>query len=300
MKAKSTRIAVLLTCHNRKKLTERCVKSVEIAVRAINDKHINLHYFITDDSCTDGTPDMIASNLPPERLTIIEADGNAFWAGGMRMAWRAALKHSDWDFFLLLNDDTIVFDNLFSELFEAHEYSLETFHKSGIYSGNTCEVGDHNKITFGGKVKKGHFLYRFERLMPNGTPQRCDIVNANILMVSNDVVGQIGIFPDCYIHGCADNDYGYRCNDNDIPVLITSNVCGACDADNYNFTEELSKLRKMSLSGRYKYLRFPVHSIHDLLQLYFRWRKMFVLPIIARQLIILLMPGLLLKIIKRQ
>lgn len=278
-KPDSIRIAVLLTCHNRKDLTVACIGST---IRAMEnfEGHISLHFFLTDDACTDGTPEAAMDAAGDIPMTIIGAGGNAFWAGGMRMAWNKAIEFGGFDFYLLLNDDTEAWDNLFGELLRCDEFAKSTFGKQGIYSGNTSWKHDRTKISFGGKVAGKGLLKRFVRLQPSGVPQHCDIVNGNILMVPNTVVETIGIFPECYIHGAADNDYGMRANKHKLPVLITGGFCGSCDADNYDYLAEMQKLSAMSLKERISYLRFPVRSVHDSLAYSLRWRKLFV-PIIA-------------------
>lgn len=295
----SISIAVLLTCHNRCNLTSRCLHSVYQAKQKYNTggNTVNLHFFITDDKCTDNTVAEAKDILVQEDLTIVDADGSAFWAGGMRLAWRKALESEKFDFFLLLNDDTEVWENLFDELLDCHEYAIGKYGKGGIYSGNTSWFNDKSKITFGGKVAGSGFFSRFYRLMPNGTPQNCDIVNANILMVSANVVDEIGIFPDCYIHGAADNDYGMRANHAGLPVLITSDFCGSCDAENYDYYAEMQKLNNMSIKQRMDYFKFPVKSIHDTIAFSIRWRKRMVPLILAMHLIQIASPSLYYKIL---
>lgn len=291
------KIAVLLTCHNRCELTKRCLKSVLKAQEVYNCVHqkIVCRFFLTDDKCTDDTV-MLAKNILGDRLTVIHADGNAFWAGGMRLAWRKALETYECNFYLLINDDTEVWDNLFVELFSCHEYALKVCGNGGVYSGNTSWFDDRTKISFGGKVSSGGAFGRFRRLIPNGSPQRCDIVNANILMVSSNVVYKIGIFPTCYIHGAADNDYGMRANHAGLPVLITASFCGSCDADNYNYYNEMKKLKTMSIIERIDYFRFPVRSIHDTLEFSIRWRKCMVPIILLMHYLQLLSPSLYFKL----
>lgn len=287
------KIAVLLTCFNRKVLTLSCLEHVLKAREAYNVNHndkIKLSFFLTDDKCTDGTPDAVGDLLQNESLTIISANGNAYWAGGMRLAWNKALEVGCFDFYLLLNDDTDVWPNLFDELLEAHEYSLKNFSVYGIYSGNTTWKNNHSVITFGGKKEYGRFFKKYVRLSPIGIPQKCDIVNANILMVPDAVVKKIGIFPDCYVHGAADNDYGKRAADAGFLVLITANFCGSCDADNYDVDEECAKIKKMNLKQRKKYFNNPVHSIHDIVEFSKRWRTTEVPMIIIRHFLHVYLP----------
>lgn len=275
----SIKIAALLTCFNRKAMTVSCLQKLMRARDLYNEKNedkIVVSVFLTDDKCTDGTPEAVRECMKSEDLHIIEADGNAFWAGGMRLAWKEAVNTGGFDFFLLLNDDTDVWDNLFEELLSSHKYCKKEFGKGGVYSGNTTWKNDRTKMSFGGKKGNGAFIERFSWVYPNGTPQCCDIVNANILMVAKEVVDGIGIFPDYYKHGAADNDYGMRANKAGYPVVITSGYCGSCDADNYDHRAECEKLSKMTLAQRKKYFANPVHSIHDKYEFTKRWRKPFV------------------------
>lgn len=288
-------IAVLLTCFNRKKLTEACINSVINAKNNYNG-NIKLNFFLTDDGCTDGTAEAARKVVGNHPIMIVKANGSAYWAGGMRLAWKKAIETDNYDFYLLLNDDTIVWENVFNELFICHDYAIHHYGKGGIYSGNTSWFKDKTKITFGGKVAGKGLFARYYRLNPNGSPQKCDIVNANILLVSRNVVENIGIFPDCYIHGAADNDYGMRTNNAGLPVLITPGFCGSCDADNYNYYLEMKKLSSMTLMSRIHYFNFPVRSIHDSLAFSVRWRKRMVPIILFLHFIQIISPFLYYKI----
>lgn len=277
-------IAVLLTCFNRKEKTLSCLGSLYNALSLYNDKKrnkIDISVYLTDDGCTDGTGDAIKNNFSDKDITILQGTGNLFWAGGMRFAWNEALKkHNEWDFYLLLNDDTDLLDNLFDELMNTHKYCLENYKKSGIYSGITSAKSDHNKMTYGGDVWKNKFLGTSIRLKPIGQPQMCDITNANILLVSKKVVDTIGIFWNGYIHGRADNDYANTARKKGIPVLITANFCGRCDNDHKSSEEITEAVISMSLSERKKYFSNPIRSNKDYLK-YIRRNMPFRYPMVA-------------------
>lgn len=296
------KIAVLLTCFNRKLLTISCLEHLLKARDSYNATHeemISLSFFVTDDKCTDGTPNAIKDVLQNEPLTIVPADGNAYWAGGMRMAWRKAIESGSFDFYLLLNDDTDVWKNLFDELLEVHRYSLENFACCGIYSGNTTQKDDKSKITFGGKKEYGRLLKRNVRLSPNGVPQECDVVNANILLVPQEVVNLVGIFPDCYIHSAADNDYAKRVYNHGFKVFITANFCGSCDADNYDVYSQCKKIKLMSIKERREYFSNPVRSLHDSLEYYRNWKKMYIPIAIVRHFLQIYFPMFYFRIFNR-
>lgn len=262
-------IAVIITCFNRKEKTVKCIEQllkVKDRYNSYAEDKVDLTVYLTDDGCTDGTAEAVRALCKHEELHIIQGDGQCFWAGGMRMAWREALKMKEhWHFYLLMNDDTLVMDNVFDELIVANAFSLAHFKEEGIYSGVTCSESDSNVITYGGDVYNDVTRTTTRRIQPQGKPLHADIVNANILFVSASVVEKIGIFPDCYTHACADNDYGMMANRNKIPVLVTARACGRCDNDHRSEEEECLRMVGMTLAERRKYVSNPLHSDKDYL-----------------------------------
>ena len=222
--------------------------------------------YVTDDGCTDGTIDSIQKEFAEREINIIRGNGQLFWAGGMRVAWKEALKHSsDYDYFLLLNDDTIVFENCFEELLRTNDYSLHEYKRQGIYSGITCSVNDSNKISYGGSVWVNRLMAIPKLLKPSGEPQLCDMANANILLVPKVVVNKIGILYEGYSHAIADYDYSINARRNKIPVLVTAAVCGKCDDDHGTPEENGRKICAMGLEDRINYFKHPLHSNKDYL-----------------------------------
>lgn len=260
------KIAVLLTCFNRKLQTLSCLENVLNACNKYNSEHtnkINLSFFITDDKCTDGTPDVVKDFLKTEDLTIIPADGNAYWAGGMRLAWRKALESDSFDFYLLLNDDTKINEDCFKILMDTHSYCISHFGKEGVYTAFINDPDDKNRITYGAKEYKKGLFYKAADMLPTGIPQECTMPNANILMVSKKVCASVGILSDDYIHGGADWDYGFLCKNAGFPVLTTSHVCGACKNDHKNASEEAKLVKKMTIKERKKFVNRPTREYRD-------------------------------------
>lgn len=269
------KIAVLLTFHNRKEKTLRCISSLYNALDHYHsvqqENNLLLELFLTDDGSTDGTSECIAERFGNSHITIIQGDGNLFWAGGMRKAWNTALDSKiDWDFYLLLNDDVELMPNVFDELFDAHQYAIEHYGREGVYSGITCDPNDHNKMTYGGNVWTNRLLAKSVRLFPSGEPQLCDVTNANILMVSNSVVKKIGIFYKGYVHGSADQDYSDMARKNKLPVLLTAHFCGLCENDHIDPKVEQDKIMNMSFKQRKAYFKHPLHSTKE--QIVSEWR----------------------------
>lgn len=263
-------IAILLTCYNRILKTKACLNSLLLALNKFNsipsNTRINLSIFLTDDACTDGTAEAAKEICCEQDLHIVQGDGKQFWAGGMRMAWREALSQGiDWDFFLLLNDDTILYENTLLELLDTHSYCLKKYGCAGIYSGITCAIGEPEVITYSGDVFESNAKGKWHRLGPSEVPQLVDQCNANILLVSKEVVDKIGIFHDGYIHGAADLDYCMQTRKAGFPALITAKVIGECEYDHVTEKEECEKLINMSFSKRKQYIYHPTHSDKDYL-----------------------------------
>ncbi len=263
-------IAILLTCHNRRDKTRRCLQSLKEALFLNYNSQIDkiwIEIFLTNDGCTDGTPESAKEVFSDKNiLHILQGDGNLYWAGGMRFCWKEARKrHAEWDYYLLLNDDTELMPNLFDELFCAEQYSLDQFSQEGIISGITCDIRDSARITYGGDIWVNKVMAKTKRLAPNGKPQLCDLANANILLVPSVVVDKIGIFYEGYKHGKADYDYSNTARKAGIPVVLTANACGKCEHDHYDFASEAKKVTNMSLKQRKEYFHNPVHSISDYL-----------------------------------
>lgn len=263
-------IAVLMTCFNRCTKTIACLDSLFEAIKHYNftcaESNVNCTVFLTDDGCSDGTPDSVMNHFPHEHINIIQGDGSLYWAGGMRKAWQASLNaNHQYKYFLLLNDDTVLTLELFVELFATEKYSINEFGKEGIVSGITSSVDSPQTMTYGGSVWVNRFLATTKRLEPLGKPQLCDLTNANILLVPSYVVDILGIFYKGYHHGNADYDYSYHARKKGIPVLLTAQFCGRCNHDHMRSKEVAQKVINMSFAERRRYFSNPVYSNKDYL-----------------------------------
>ena len=263
------KIAVLLTCFNRKEKTLSCLAGLYESQRVYNERNsspIELEVFLTDDGCTDGTAQAVQASFAGKSIHILQGTGNMFWAGGMRFAWKEALKHhKEWDYYLLLNDDTTINAYCFNELMHTEAYSLDHYKQLAVVSGITCSADDPTKITYGGDIIPNKFNGRLIRLGRSSEPQMVDLTNANILLVPKEVVDKIGIFYEGYKHGRADNDYSMLARRKGIPLLITPGACGTCENDHGSKADFRDKVINMSQKERTAYFNHPICCNHDYL-----------------------------------
>lgn len=201
-------IAVLLTCHNRKANTVECLNQLYN-----QDEVSNLSYdvYLVDDGCTDGTGDAVRKNFP--QVHVIKGNGELYWNRGMYLAWKTALEKGNYDGFLWLNDDTMLYRNALKEIFSLDYHS--------IVVGCTCPFKNQNEISYGASFKGN-------TLIPDQNPQPCDLFNGNIVFIPQNVVEKIGVLNPYYRHSIGDFEYARRAYRNNIPVTVAP-ILGKCD-----------------------------------------------------------------------
>lgn len=248
------RIAIIMTVFNRREKTIRCLDTLQQVWEAeLSAPYIEV--FVTNDGCTDGTPDAIVRQGYKFPINILEGSGDLYWLGGMNKAWRAAIDRGGFDGYLWLNDDTAILPGLFSMIREAEEYSLATYKSRGIYVGSTCDPYT-GKFTYGGFDYVNKWTLKDRFVIPDGNCiQACECAHGNITYVSNDVVQRMGVFYDGYIHGAGDHDYTYQAHKQGFPILVMKNYAGYCENDHIG---KGKRLEDMTFRQRLHYLKSPL------------------------------------------
>lgn len=206
-------IAVLITVFNRKNTTLRCL------ARLYNQLPLDgfdVDVYLTDDGCTDGTPEAVASLFP--KVNVIHGKGDLYWNRGMWTAWNTAVETKCYNYYLWINDDTFVYDNMLATL-------LIVANKTGdeaIIVGAT-QATDHSCLTYGGRIRSG------EIPQPNGDIMPVDFFNGNIVLVPQKVYAVLGNLDYYFTHSKGDFDYGMRANKAGIKIYQAGCVLGECD-----------------------------------------------------------------------
>jgi GT2 family glycosyltransferase len=224
-------------------------------------ENYEIEVFLVDDGSTDGSGEDVKKEFP--QVNIIKGNGNLFWAGGMRLAWQEALKE-DLDFYLLLNDDTILYPHALNLLMAAHNYAMEKFHQGGIYVGSTNDPKT-KEFTYGGHKLLNRISVKSKAIKPQDNMiQTCDFANANIMLVSKNIVESIGILSNKFTHLLADYDYTLTANKKGFPILVCSDYCGTCADDhdknwlsgNYSVSERMKYLFNSKHLAYHEYLYY--------------------------------------------
>ncbi|WP_105000896.1 glycosyltransferase family protein [Aureicoccus marinus] len=180
---------------------------------------------------------------------------------------RKALNKGTYDGYLLLNDDTNVYPNLFGQLNLTESLCETNYGKKGIYIGSTQDPIS-KKLSYGGAVITNKWLYKFKKRIPNGEIQSCELGNANILYSSKEVVDKIGTLSDGYKHGIADFDYTLRAVKQNIPVMVMPDFNGTCENDHRSMYHNFEN---KPLKQRIEYLYHPL-GVDFSSRLKFMWR----------------------------
>lgn len=207
-------IAILLTVFNRKEQTLLCLQN--IFTQSL-PKDYKLDVYLVNDGCTDGTPEAIEIKYP--MVILINAKGNLFWNRGMHLAWKTAIKQKTYDFFIWLNDDTI----LDKKAIESLIITSQLKEHQSIIIGSTSATNNNQQVTYGGRsFSKG-------LLPPQKTAVECDYFNGNIVLIPNTVYKKVGTNDPVFHHALGDFDYGLRAAKLGVQSFVAPGFLGQCD-----------------------------------------------------------------------
>ena len=77
------KIAILITCHNRKKNS----KMFKIFKKSKNVEHVDFKIYLTDDNSQDRTKEKFSKKYP--NVEILNGNGNLFWGGGTNLCFKS-------------------------------------------------------------------------------------------------------------------------------------------------------------------------------------------------------------------
>ncbi|MBR1871598.1 MAG: glycosyltransferase family 2 protein [Bacteroidales bacterium] len=235
------RVAVLMTVFNRREKTlaalEGCFRQIDSV--AAQEKY-SFEIWITDDGSTDGTSEAVSQAYPS--VHILHSGGGLYWNRGMRLAWTEAAKDEP-DFYLWLNDDTILAEGALAVMLETSEYLR---HKAIVVGTATGEDGSYS---YGGRM-------RSNKIVPPDPviPVPCYTFNGNLVLVPKAVYDALGNLEPAYHHSFGDYDYGVRALKKNITRVVAPGVLATCDR---NPGVEVWRNSGYSLRERYAYLLGP-------------------------------------------
>lgn len=210
------RIAILLTVYNRREKTLACLTNI-YKQKSIENYLVDI--YLTDDNSTDGTAEAVKEQFP--QVNVINGNGTLYWNRGMIAAWSEAMHKNDYDFYLWLNDDTVLISKALRLLLDCSKVKND---KAIIIGATYSENSD--VVTYSGYEKNG------KRIIPDGTMQKCEYFNGNIVLIPKVVYHAVGMNDNRYSHSIGDFDYGLRAKQKGIEAYVAPCALGFCDRHN--------------------------------------------------------------------
>lgn len=244
------RIAVLVTSFNRRKITLQCLKTL-FKQYGINES-FQFSVFLVDDASTDGTGDAIKKDFP--MVNVVSGTGELYWNRGMHLAWQKAIaSKQNFDHYLWLNDDVVLYDHAISHLLAC----AEQVDSKGIICGVFESEKNSNTISYGGGNLKGKVYY--PNTLKTEELQECTIINGNCVLIPEYVYEAIGLIDPIFPHSLGDHDYALRASKKGIKSYTTKEFIGHCSKN-----PSLPKwcLPEVALTDRLKSLYSPLGNSH--------------------------------------
>jgi len=239
--------AILITCYNRVETTIECLKHCYDALSLID--YCDHDIFLLDDNSPDKTGEIIKKMYP--LINVIYGNGNCFWSGGTRKLWEAASSNKDYDYYVWLNDDSILFKNAFSVIYN----DLKVNRFSIILGTFISSVSNTNQITYGGRDDN------LSLLIPNGIPQQCFLMNGNFVFIPKAIFKKVGFLNKVFTHNYGDIDYGLRTIKNNFKIYIASEVIGLCDKNELELWRKPNSRFLQRLKSLYESKNFIAHEV---------------------------------------
>lgn len=188
---------------------------------------IELTVYLFDDGSSDGTASLVRQEF--SQVHLLEGDGNAYWNGGMRAAFGAAIDDGH-DFYLWLNDDVRLFDGFLAKLLRTHDVVKVQGAPSNIIAGATQDPLS-GELTYSGFVHASHRRpLWFKKLKPDANhPLECDTMNGNCVLIPHSVVELVGNLDPVYIQTASDMDYGLRARNAGAKIWVAPGYVGECE-----------------------------------------------------------------------
>ncbi|MEO8890768.1 MAG: glycosyltransferase family 2 protein, partial [Coleofasciculaceae cyanobacterium] len=191
---KRDRLAALLTCYNRSSET---IASLAALFHQEYNREVTIDVYLVDDGSTDNTTTAVGQHYP--QVKIIPGTGNLFWNGGMRLAFAEAMQQ-DYDYYLWLNDDTLLYPNALETLLATSDSLQQQGETRALIAGSTCDR-QSQALTYGGVVRRSRWRpLKFDLLQPSQQVQRCDTINGNCVLISRNVVQLVGNLDPAFTH----------------------------------------------------------------------------------------------------
>lgn len=222
------RLCVLLTCFNRRDKTLACLARLACNRTAVVSRGWQVDAVLVDDGSTDGTAEAVRERYP--WVTVLRSTEPLFWSRGMHLAQQQPLARTA-DAQLWLNDDVLLVDTALQSLLDCLAEvapGVDAPDASVIVVGATRDAVTGATSYGAQRQVSGWRRTSFVGVEPTGRPQRCDVMNGNIVLVPRQAALRVGDIDATFEHAMGDTDYSLRAGRVGVPVWLAPGHLGCC------------------------------------------------------------------------
>jgi GT2 family glycosyltransferase len=219
-------LAVCIAAFNRRERTLACLRALHGCTLP---EGLGLEVYLLDDASTDGTGAAVRAEFPA--VTILQGTGSLFWAGGMRVAYGAALAR-DHAYYLWMNDDVVPRPDALVRLVETERALCAEQGRHHLVSGGMWDSAGDAPSYGGYNLASRINPSRIDMVLPDpAEPRPIDLTNANMLLIPRAIARTIGNIPPWFTHTLADWDYGLRARRAGFGTTLAPGFAGECEAN---------------------------------------------------------------------
>lgn len=212
-----SKIVVVMTCHNRKEKTTKCLRKLHTG-----NENNEYHYIVVDSGSTDGTCEEIESSGYTD-VELVHAEPTLFWNGGMHRGIAIGMSKPDqYDYMLLVNDDVDFVPGILDRMIE---YSMKPDRCGSVIVGPTCDT--FGNFSYGGILYNKGISYVM--IGPDEPDTECTTFNANCTLIPMDVMKTVGNVDPYYKHSMGDFDLGFRITREKKKIFVMPEYVGICN-----------------------------------------------------------------------
>lgn len=208
--------AIILLNYNSYHDTSECIESI------LKTGEDNYKIFIVDNASQDKSIVQLKKDYSNNSLIkFLCSDENLGFSGGCNIGVQYALKN-EFDYILLLNNDTLVTEYFIKELI----LIAESDKKIGIVGGKTLFADDKKSIwDAGGYISNRSFRGIRRRQESPGINEVREVgfVTCCLALVKKEVFSEIGLLPEAYFFGSEEWEFSLRAKRSGFKLVYTPN-----------------------------------------------------------------------------
>lgn len=203
-----SKIATILVNYNGLSDTIECIKSIQKSKFAC-------HIIIVDNASEGSDVKILCSDYP--NITVIACSTNGGFSYGNNIGIKWAIEHN-FDFVLLLNNDTVVDEDMILRLLEYADDTTITVPSMFYHSkpDMLCYGGGFvNKITGSAKHKRINEIVEVDFMKP----ENCTFATGCCMLLSTYIIKKIGMLREDFFMYCEDTEFCIRAIKGGIKIL---------------------------------------------------------------------------------